>query len=342
MKRIAWKIVKTVFLAGFLGFMIMAVIKNDIFKDLWHGPKNWFYILLGLSCYFVSVGVTFTRWFFLVRAVGIPVRLLEAIRIAFLALFVSMLPMGAIVGGDLFKAWMLGKVQTGKGAENLASIMIDRFFGLFAMFFYVTVAACLSGISSMDDVVMQRLFMGTLVTTLGFAALAVILLFCPDAIIRKMIAFLGRIPYLGGFLQRLTQAIRYYRSKPWVLALAFFMGMVSQTFLATSLHLFGIALFEHFHSYAQNLAIIPLCIATIFIPVAIGPLEVALDWFYTHTFMDDGSVAKSGVGFVVALGFRLYVLGLAGCGWLYYVFYRPTIDDTFPAELLDETGYKQD
>lgn len=335
-QKIVLQTLKIVFLGALLSFFAWSMFQNRVFEDIRNGPKNIGYILLGILIYFSAVGLALTRWHILVRAAGIPIPFRETLRIGVLTLFVCMLPMTALLGGDLFKIWMLSRFQAGKGAESVASMLVDRFLGLFAMFAFVTAAAFFVGFHRSEDILMLRLFQTTTAICVGFVVTTVLLLGCPEKLFNGLTRISARIPWAGPFLSRLAKAIHFYRSKPLILLGAFSVGFLIQALQGLSLHLFGTALFERFYSLGQSMAIVPLGLGTIFIPISIGPLEIALDWLYASTPLSDGSVGKSGVGFVVAVGFRFYVLCLAGCGFLYYLCCPPSYFGTNLQETVTE------
>jgi hypothetical protein len=231
-----------------------------------------------------------------------------------------MLPVGALIGGDISKAWMLSRNHIGKGAESLASIIVDRFIGLFSMFTYVSIIAFVSDFHSSALGWAKYLCWGTTITSILFACIFCIFLYCPDFLYDKLLNILGRIFYIGSFLQRLAKAVRFYKTKPFLLIAAFFIGFFIQTLLATMLHFAGCGLFENTQNYIKNLTIIPISIGTVYIPIPIGPMEVVLDWFYTHTAHANGTFGKAGVGIIIAIVFRFYIMCVAFLGFFYYLF----------------------
>ena len=94
-------------------------------------------------CFFATL-LTFIRWWFLIRALGIPCRFRDSIRISFWGYLFNLAPLG-IVGGDLVKAVMLDHEHRGYRAKAVASVFADRVIGLYVLFLVATVAILLTG-----------------------------------------------------------------------------------------------------------------------------------------------------------------------------------------------------
>ena len=92
----------------------------------------------------MAVLLTFVRWWYLVRALDVPCRFPDAIRISFWGYLFNLAPLG-IVGGDLVKAVMLGHEHPQHRAKAVASVLVDRVIGLYVLFLVATAAILLTG-----------------------------------------------------------------------------------------------------------------------------------------------------------------------------------------------------
>ena len=96
------------------------------------------------GCCTVATVLTFIRWWFLIRALGVPCRFRDSIRISFWGYLFNLAPLG-IVGGDLVKAVMLDHEHRGYRAKAVASVFADRVIGLYVLFLVATAAILLTG-----------------------------------------------------------------------------------------------------------------------------------------------------------------------------------------------------
>ena len=77
---------------------------------------------------FMATIVTIVRWHFLVRAVDLPLRMRDTLRLGFLGyLYNFVLPGG--VGGDFVKGGFLAREQPGRRTEAVLTVLVDRIVG---------------------------------------------------------------------------------------------------------------------------------------------------------------------------------------------------------------------
>jgi uncharacterized protein (TIRG00374 family) len=93
---------------------------------------DWRLYALGIALDVAGVLLAFVRWFLMVRALDLPFRLRDAVKLGFIGLFFNTVIPGAI-GGDFVKAAYLCRGQTRK-APAIASVVIDRLASLLALF----------------------------------------------------------------------------------------------------------------------------------------------------------------------------------------------------------------
>lgn len=89
------------------------------------------FALLGMGIYILALGSGMVRWYFLVRAPGIPATLLRVFQLSFVGYFFNSVVPG-LVGGDLIKAIYVARGEEKKAAAVL-SILVDRVIGLFVL-----------------------------------------------------------------------------------------------------------------------------------------------------------------------------------------------------------------
>ena len=115
-----------------------------MFANLVDQPKRWDMLAAAWACCTVAVLLTFVRWWYLVRALDVPCRFRDAIRISFWGYLFNLAPLG-IVGGDLVKAVMLDHEHPRHRAKAVASVLVDRVIGLYVLFVVASAAILLTG-----------------------------------------------------------------------------------------------------------------------------------------------------------------------------------------------------
>ena len=98
---------------------------NDALTQFWQHPKNWGYLALAFLANMTALTITFIRWQFLLKSVGVPLKLREALRIGFLSFLFNLAPVG-IVTGDGIRFYMLFHRFPADRARSFAGIVMDR------------------------------------------------------------------------------------------------------------------------------------------------------------------------------------------------------------------------
>ncbi|MBK8101187.1 MAG: flippase-like domain-containing protein [Planctomycetes bacterium] len=88
---------------------------------------GWF--AAGAFCYFLTVLIAGTRWWWLLRVNGMNVTLGEALRFTWIGTFFNNVMLGA-TGGDVVKAIYIMKRCPGHRVPALVSVIVDRVLGL--------------------------------------------------------------------------------------------------------------------------------------------------------------------------------------------------------------------
>src|SRR6185295_16577091 len=111
------------------------------FGELMSGPKNWPLLLSALPICLFAVTMTILRWNLLVRAVGLSFTVRQTLRAGFLGYLANLLPFG-LVAGDSLKAVMLIQRNPQRMTEAVASVLVDRVLGLYALLLLAAIASC--------------------------------------------------------------------------------------------------------------------------------------------------------------------------------------------------------
>ena len=139
----------------------------------------------------------------------------------------------------------------------------------------------------------------------------------PDMTDGRLIRAIGRIPRIGHPLESLVNAVRMYNRKPGVLVFSSFLTVGVHLLNAVGCYFIACGLPGNHLSLSDHLVVMPLGTATGVIPLAMGPLEMALEFFYSNVPVAGAPIA-SGQGFVVALAYRLITVLIAMLGIFYY------------------------
>ena len=76
--------------------------------------------------------ISITRWWYLLREVGVPTRYMDALRLTFVGFFFNSVVPG-LTGGDIVKAVYISRRAKGAGMKAFMSVLVDRVIGLFAL-----------------------------------------------------------------------------------------------------------------------------------------------------------------------------------------------------------------
>ena len=319
MKKLAILTVKVGLSAGILAWLFYKASDGEAFAKLkaqFEGPGfNWWLLGLAFVCMFVSVLITFVRWYWLVRALDLPFTLRQSVRLGFLGFLYNLAPVG-IVGGDLLKAVMLARQQPRRRAQAVATVAVDRIIGLYVLFVVAATAILLSGFWQHGDAQVRTIALAALAAT-AVATAGMGTLFIPGITQGRLTDWLSGLPYVGRQIGHLLEAVRMYRSNVGVLAGSLGISVVVHGLTVVAFYLITLGIFNGGAgnvSLAGEFVVVPLANVTKVIPLNVGPLEFVLDALYVRVF-----AMAVGQGLVVALGCRICELLIALVGLCYYL-----------------------
>ncbi len=326
MKKILILLLKIGLSVGILAYLVCNAVKQNVFANLVNQPMDWSLLAAAWVCCAAAVMLTFIRWWYLVRALGIPLPLTGALRISFVGYLFNLAPMG-IVGGDLLKAVMLAYEYRDHRAKAIASVAVDRLIGLYMVFVVASVAILLTGFWRIPirDI---RLICYITFTLTAFGGGAIVMLLTPGVTDGKLSKALGRIPRVGHEIESLIEAIRMYRRQANVLINSALMSVGVHSLFATGIYLIASGLPGKVLPLSTHFVVSPLSAATGVLPLPMGPFEFVLDFLYTRVSF---GIIPPGQGLVVALGYRLICILIAMIGVGYYLTSRREV-----AEVMHE------
>jgi uncharacterized membrane protein YbhN (UPF0104 family) len=265
---------------------------------------------LGFAIYMSALLLTFVRWYVLVRALGLPFRLRDAMRLGFIGNVFNLVIPGA-VGGDVIKAAFLCREQDRK-TQAVASMVIDRALGLLGLFLLAGVSGLMAWNSSTEGV--RRLVQIVWAAT-GVGIVGLVFLFTPSLfhLFRRIAEGRGRLEVL--FDELGTMAASYRRRLP-VVALGLGMAVVSHSLFVICFYVVDNALFPAgVPTLGDHFLMVPLALFTTAVPLPFGALglsEQASEQLFKLVHHPSGAVAM--------MGFRLMMYGGGLVSVIVYLF----------------------
>jgi glycosyltransferase 2 family protein len=196
-------------------------------------PVHWRFFALACLFELASVLLTFARWYYLVRAQGLPFTLTSALRLGMIGFYLSTFLPGA-VGGDIIKAAFIAREQS-RRTIAVATVIIDRVIGLCGLiwltalaggFFWLTGLLTTIATEPAAILVLESIF-GMAAGLMAGSIVFWVLLGClsqprADALTR----WLKKLPKIGGPLAEFWRAGWLYRCRSGAVAWAMILAMV--------------------------------------------------------------------------------------------------------------------
>ena len=256
------------------------------------------------------------------RALGIPFRLSNAIRLGFISYIFNFLSVG-VFGGDTVRAVAAARQSPDRVPEVVASVFVDRVIGLWSMFVFASVAYWVTDFGEIQArhpetlrAVQSVCLFATVVSAISLA-LAIIGFMIPEPSLERLDRWLSGIPKLGRPISRLHNVVRVYRRSKAQLFGASLNSMSINALFACSIFCVAHAISPIHPTLGQHLVISPIVMVANAAPLpgGLGGMEFALDLLY-KAFSQVQMPSEH--GFVVALGYRLIWLGVAAIGAFFY------------------------
>jgi uncharacterized protein (TIRG00374 family) len=300
---------------------LVSTIDRQQLAQLQQRPKDWGRLTAAFVICLTAVCITFVRWFLLVRALHMRFTVRDAFRLGFLGYLLNFVSIGSI-GGDLFKAIFIARDQPGRRTEAIATVMVDRVIGFYALLLVVSLAILTTAPPSTP--VMNTLCKSALAVT-AIATLGIGVAMLPGFTNGPLAEMLGSIPKIGRILAQLISAVRMYRGRPFVMAEILGLAMCVHCLLCISLYLVSTSLAPTAPSLGEHFIVIPLSMVAgglPFTPAGLGTFEFAMDALFKQV-----SQSGNAPGILIALAYRLITIAVAGVGVVYYWSARREIDD---------------
>ena len=323
---------KLLFVIGIIGYLLLQIQKEDGFARLISEPKHWGYLLAAQGMVLAAFTCSFVRWFLLVRGLHLEFHLQDAFRLGTVGFLLNQIAPGS-VGGDLLKAIFIAKEQPGKRTEAVATVLIDRVVGLYAMLIIASMALSFADSSGDIDGTIR-----TVRTVVWFAlatgTVGLFFVLSPLATAMGTRRLAEGMPLVGKTLLRLIDALEIYRDRRSYLLGAFALALMTHCLLVSAFWAASQGLPVEGPTFLQNTCIVPVALvagALPGMPGGLGVMEGTLAYLYTTI-----GAAKAD-GAIVAFTYRAMTYVVAVIGACYYFSARKKVENMIhEAETLAE------
>ncbi|MDX1945616.1 MAG: lysylphosphatidylglycerol synthase domain-containing protein [Pirellulaceae bacterium] len=335
LKKVLSTSLKILASAGMLGYLGVQAAGDPRFRELLAGEKNWPILICALPLCLGAVSLTILRWRLLLRTLGLEFSTHETLRAGFLGYLVNLMPFG-LVGGDSLKAVMLIHRNPKRKTEAVATVVVDRVIGLYALLLLAAGASFflpaeqVQQLAASDKAILQRLCdvvrASALISTLGL-----IVLLIPGITQLRAWDLVEHLPLVGGVLHKLVGAMRNYRRRVDRLLMAIFFSLGIHLLYVSSMALMTIGLgvpAAQRPAIGMIFVIVPPAMIAGALPI--GAFEVVLNLLFRCVSPPGG---PQNIGFLLALVYRVVQVLIASIGLAYWLTSRGEV-----RELLHEAS----
>jgi uncharacterized protein (TIRG00374 family) len=335
-KRLFWNSFKYLLAVGLLTYVVWSNwsptstpgLKNVWEKHIVQGePVHRDYLALAAAVGLAAVLLTFVRWYYLVRAQGLPFTLTNALRLGLVGFYFNIFLPGA-VGGDIIKAAFIARGQH-RRTVAVATVLLDRAIALWALVWFVVLLGASFWLTGALEGEKSNPLRTIVIVAAGILGLSLLLcLFLavlPARRARRFAIRLSHLPKVGHAAAEFWRAVWMYRRRPKSVLLALLLSFVGHVGFVLTFYFAARTLFD-----AQQ---IPACWQH-FLIVPIGMIIQAVPLFPGGTGIGEagyGSLYQLlnpdffAAGVLASLVQRLifWVLGLGG--YLVYLRMKPSL-----------------
>jgi uncharacterized protein (TIRG00374 family) len=293
-------------------------------------PHPEFFVLALFIC-LVSVLLSFVRWYVLVRAVDLPFRVSDALRLGMVGFFFNSFLPGS-VGGDFLKAAFLAR-EHDRRTVAIATVVMDRMFALWALIWFVAVVGGVSWLAGQfqDDTAEEakNFILGSILGSAAFCGASLLVWFSMGLLSNewseRFAERLGRLPKVGHSTAEFWRAIWMYRCRPWSVYLVMLMAFVGFFGFVLTFYFSARTLAdptERIPTVQEHFVVIPIGLviqALPFLPGGLGLGEMAFSKVYSLMKCPES------LGLLGSLVQRviMWILGLVG--YLMYLRMKPSL-----------------
>jgi len=281
-------------------------------------PAQWLPLTLAAAFAAFAAGLTFVRWWLLVRAQGLEFRLTDGLRLGLVGYFFNTFLPGS-VGGDIVKAVAIAREQN-RRAVAVATVLFDRAVGLWGLVWLVALAGGAFWLAGDPELLGNHYLRLIVVVSWVVAAVTLggwlLLGLLSDRWAHRFAGRLGLVPKAGHALAECWRAVWMYRRRGWAVTVALVMTLGTHAATVLMFHFASRAFVSpaeagRLPTLTEHALIVPVGMAVqAFIPTpgGIGGGELSFGGLYA--LLDKPRAL--GVRATLVLRALTWVLGLAG------------------------------
>lgn len=339
MKKHALNAFKWAISLAIIVYLVYSVMEKDpeTFSRMLEEPKDWPLLAAALACLATAVTLTFVRWFWLVRALGLPFRFVDALRLGFIGYMFNLVSLGS-VGGDLFKAVFLAREHPERKTEAVSTIILDRFIGLYGILILSSIVLANLDLSQFGErandlaVIRTVSFVATAVVSAMFAALLL-----PYFLKGPLVDWFCNLPSVGGTIRKLIDAALVYRQNRDVLWWSILLTVGIHCLMVLMFYCVANAMSKQAPTLVSHLGVIPIGMLCGAIPLpggGLGAFEAIMEFLYAT--ISPVSPAPVGQGLLIALTYRVLTITVSLIGVGFYLRRRRDVDEAVHQAELEE------
>lgn len=337
MKKFVAPIAKIGISVALLGFLGWKASRDPNLPALIRGDKDWLMLALALLAVLAAVLITILRWHLLLRTLGLQFTLRESLRSGFMGYLFNLLPLG-LAGADAVKAGFLIHRNPTRKTEAIATVIIDRVIGLYALLVVAGGAAMLLDFDALsfksEDDKLRTVLLCRIAQYVGLASTVIFgLMLIPGATNLQLWDRLEHVAGVGPILKKLVGAMRTFRQASGRLLLAVAMSFAVHTFYVGMVYLVGRGLCSPQPPLGSHFVFTPISMIAGALPI--GTLEATLNGLY-YVFSPPG--VPDSQGLMIAVTYRLLQISVATIGVFYYLAGRQEVQQLMEENKQAETA----
>lgn len=315
-RKILVAVVKLALIVALFSFLTIRALKSSAFSEINVDSRGACFLCAGFLFNLTATIVTIVRWRALLQALDAPLSLGDALRFGFLGFAFNLSPLG-VVGGDATKIVLVAKKTSVSADVATASVVLDRFIGLYAMFALGLSVAFASGFYANPSPLARFTTQGLIALTLASTTFLTFVVWPPSRR-RRRERLAGFLPVAGPLLQKATAATLLYRNRKRTLLAAFWATLVVHSLFALSLYCVARGVYVATPTLVDHFVL--YCSANVgsTIPLSAGPFEYFLDELYPLFNAASNLAFTQGYGATVGVVYRFATFGVAALGVVYY------------------------